>query len=309
VSTFPGTIDNVLNEGLVNFYSGQAELMLSQFENVNHLLGPTHDWTAPGTLCEELLRNFLRQTLPPHMGIDKGFIYGRTEIQGKQTHCPEIDLLIHDNQRYQTVFRMGDFVIVKPQAVLGLLQVKRTLTATELADGLNNVVRAKQLLVNLLSVPGTHPVMPRVFSGVIAFGNRMGQKLSKYQSKVYDCYKKYREHDRVYKSAASLYVMPDFIGSLSNLYCLSPRTPVENVHYATYKTWVTNGRTRKNLALQALLAAIINVELDRGRHPPLAFPLEMERTGQFSALETPEQLAEHQSWKRTLYPPQAKDDK
>lgn len=49
-----------LSPGLVEFYASQATLMLSQYQNIERLLGPTDDWTAPGTHCEVLLRDFLR---------------------------------------------------------------------------------------------------------------------------------------------------------------------------------------------------------------------------------------------------------
>src|ERR1700722_10562772 len=124
--TEPPTPTFDLAPGLLEYWSSQAELMLAQFENINHLLGPTKDWTHPGDFCEVLLRDLLRRFLPPWVSIDKGFFYGRTPLEGKDTHCPEIDLLIHDTQHYRPLFRMDDFVIVQPQAVRGMIQVKRT---------------------------------------------------------------------------------------------------------------------------------------------------------------------------------------
>jgi hypothetical protein len=117
-----------LTPGLLEYYSSQAELMLSQYENINRLLGPTHDWTHPGDFCEILFRDFLRKFLPPSLSADKGFFYGRATIKGEDIHCPEIDILIHDTQQFRPLFRIGDFVIVQPQAVRGMIQVKRILT-------------------------------------------------------------------------------------------------------------------------------------------------------------------------------------
>jgi hypothetical protein len=90
----------ILAEGLLNFYSSQAALILSQYNNINHLLGPTTHWTPTGTLCEELLRDFLRRSLCSYMAVDKGYIYGRRPTGSRKTsHCPEIDLLIHDTRK------------------------------------------------------------------------------------------------------------------------------------------------------------------------------------------------------------------
>jgi hypothetical protein len=119
--TTPAPLFN-LGPGLLEYYSSQAELMLAQYKNINRLLGPTDDWTHPGDFCELLLRDFLRKFLPPSLSADKGFFYGRTTLEGEDTHCPEIDILIHDTQQYRPIFRMGDFVIVQPQAVRGIIQ-------------------------------------------------------------------------------------------------------------------------------------------------------------------------------------------
>jgi len=66
--------------GLVEYYASQANVMLSQYKNINLLLGHTHDWQHPGELCEILLRDFLRRFLPTVYSVDKGFIYGRTTV-------------------------------------------------------------------------------------------------------------------------------------------------------------------------------------------------------------------------------------
>jgi hypothetical protein len=68
-----------LSEGVMAFYATQAELMLSQYENIERLLGKTSDYTAPGTYCETLLRDFLRRYLLRGHVADKGFIFGRPD--------------------------------------------------------------------------------------------------------------------------------------------------------------------------------------------------------------------------------------
>src|SRR4051812_31471347 len=51
--------------GVFEFFSAQAEVMLAQYNNINHLLGPTSDWTHPGTLCETLFAIGLGDVSPP----------------------------------------------------------------------------------------------------------------------------------------------------------------------------------------------------------------------------------------------------
>jgi hypothetical protein len=121
--------DDPLPKGLMSFYSSQANVMLDQYENINHLLGVTTDWTHPGTHCEVLLRAYLRRNLLQWMSIDKGYIYGLAKCGDKTYHGPEIDLLVHNTKDYSPLFRLDDFVIVQPEAVLGIIQVKRTFRA------------------------------------------------------------------------------------------------------------------------------------------------------------------------------------
>jgi hypothetical protein len=130
--------------GLMKFYSSQARLMLEQYDNITDLLGETSDFTAPGTHCEVLLRNFLRGYLTGGLRADKGFILGRRPSGGTTEHCPEIDIVIHDDFNHRPVFRLEDFVIVKGVAAKGAIQVKRCMRTNLLADGIDNVVSAKE---------------------------------------------------------------------------------------------------------------------------------------------------------------------
>lgn len=68
-------------DGLFQFYSSQADLLLAQYENITQLLGPTTDWTHHGTHCETLLRDFLRRHLLKSMSVDKGYEYSNGETQ------------------------------------------------------------------------------------------------------------------------------------------------------------------------------------------------------------------------------------
>jgi hypothetical protein len=86
------------------------------------------------------------------MSVDKGFVFGRVQRGKKNIHGPEIDVLIHNSIDYRPVFRLEDFVIVQPEAVLGMIQVKRTLRTgkdASLAKGIRQVVDAKQHLLDV----------------------------------------------------------------------------------------------------------------------------------------------------------------
>jgi hypothetical protein len=274
--------EDPLPHGLATFYSSQAHLLLEQYNNINQLLGPTKDWGHPGTHCEVLVRDFLRKNMLNWMSVDKGYIYGRTPRSGKISHCPEIDILIHNVHDYTPIFRMDDFVIVQPEAVMGMIQVKRTFSAigneTPLEKGLRQAIEAKQHWLDLIvgSEPenmanrlGTRHFLMPVFSGVVAFDETKDVSIGD-SIKAF-----YRQHLNAghYQWSpaakdASAFVMPNFVGSLSGNCAYSMKSPnYFNLYEAQY-----NGQ---NIALQLLLFAILHksVGSEAIRQKPFSFPI------------------------------------
>ena len=245
-----------LSAGVFEYYASQAAIMLAQYENINHLLGPTSDYTYPGYFCEVLLRDFLRRFLPSHFSVDKGFIFGRTTVDGRDTHCPEIDILIHDTHNFCPLFRMNDFVIVNARAVKAMIQVKRTLTRSQVTSGLANITRAKRHLIGIIRSEGYH-AKPSVFSALVGFGDRIHKNKN---SEVY------RAELPKWKATSepttpldwkplSLYVLPDFVGSLSKRFLVSKGHWInsEKKWVGGYSAFDSNDGHKKNVALEALL--------------------------------------------------------
>lgn len=281
-----------LSEGLIRFYSSQAELLLAQYENINQLLGPSSDWTHPGTHCEVLLREFLRRHLLQGMSVDKGFIFGRVERGGKESHGPEIDLLIHNTLDYRPVFRLEDFVIVQPEAVLGIIQVKRTFHPGKdgsLAKGVQQAVDAKQHLLDVIvqakvaemtaAYRGDStrvkkypewPDMRQVFSAVVSFEDETNKDPETYRQVLLDAYRENRKcvHPQC-EYDTGVYVLPHFVGSLKHLSLSSAGRNIGERQYWAFES-VHQGT---NVGLQLLLACLTDMIFDfRKKHPPFAFP-------------------------------------
>lgn len=277
------------SQGLIDFYSSQADLLLTQYENINQLLGPTSDWTHPGTHCEILLRDFLRRNLNPAISVDKGFVYGRVERDGEETHGPEIDILIHDIRDHHPIFRLEDFVIVKPDAVLGMIQVKRTLRPGKdqsIAKGLKQIVAAKQHLLDVLmkrkaTWDGKHqpqghktqvqlPDLKQVFSAVVSFEDETRQPLNAIRSAlncIYTGSKGLAYADSEFDTG--VYVLPNLIGSLRE--CVAYDVG-RNLDRKTYYVVDSNQGT-KNIFLQVMLAVLRESLIpERISVPPFAFP-------------------------------------
>jgi hypothetical protein len=242
-----------LSPGLLEYYSSQAESMLTQFENINRLLGPTSDWTHPGDFCEILLRDFFRRFLPPHLSADKGYFYGRTAIHGKDTHCPEIDILIHDSQAARPIFRMGDFVIVRPEAVRGIIQVKRRFDKGQIRKGMRNVVLAKRHLLGVLSAKSPngrlHWSDTNTFNAVIGFQDHIGADDSYYHRRLLALCKSDGGDNASQEIATEMSVLPDFIGTLTGYFVASDGLNVFNRRYLLLNSIIDG----VNVSIQALL--------------------------------------------------------
>ena len=262
--------------GLTEFFASQARAMLTEYEHVNRLLGITSDWTHPGTHCEHLLRAFLRRHLPRRMSIDKGFFHGRVNRPGVDAHTPEIDLLIHDEDRFRPLFRLDDFVIVQPEAVLAIIQVKRTLRMGgkgSLRKGIAQAVDAKQALLDLTvsskaeGLP-SHPEwrdMRPVCSAVVGFEDATGGAADVYRTALLAEYD--RNRTRVYPACefdTGTYVLPDFVGSVRGR-CFASAGRMQGER----RYWSFHSGADNPSALQLLLGSIMDALLPEHDHFPI----------------------------------------
>jgi hypothetical protein len=261
--TKPETPDP-LQEGLINFYSSQADLLLLQYENINQLLGGTSDWTHPGTHCEILLRDFLRKQLPQWMSVDKGYIYGRVPRGKGSTHCPEIDILIHNGTKYPPIFRLEDFVIVEPEAVLGIIQVKRSFTKVADSDpldkGLKQVIDAKQHLFDMRfqqRPPNAVPLNMRdltglPFSALVSFdasdASLKDAIVARHQAHLNEGHYPGTEISQ----NLGLAVLPTVVGSLKGV-CAIARITYPRREYSLFKS----SYNEKNISVQLLLNNLV----------------------------------------------------
>ena len=94
--------------GLQEFFSSQATLLLEQYRHIEKLLGPVDsDWSWIGEHCEVLLRNAIRRFLPPSLAIAKGCIHGVRKGPKGVERCPELDILIYDQELFAPLFSIA----------------------------------------------------------------------------------------------------------------------------------------------------------------------------------------------------------
>ncbi|GHT24655.1 hypothetical protein AGMMS4957_18060 [Bacteroidia bacterium] len=116
-------------------YRKQFDAALSQAET---LLETKRIYDA-GQKLELAFKNFFLQMLPEYVGITRGFVFD-TECE---RHSNEIDLIFYD-KRYFSGFpinEQGDDVLsyISIDVVLGIAQVKKTLTLDTWGESINNL--------------------------------------------------------------------------------------------------------------------------------------------------------------------------
>lgn len=124
-----------------------ANELASLSERVRYIIshGPT-----VGTYRENLLQNTLKKHLPERYHVATGFIFDLPR---------QIDILIYDRVDYSPVFREGDLVIVPPESVRAVIEVKTKLTTRNLESALD-----------LLDSTSYHDDnTPPFFKGIFAF--------------------------------------------------------------------------------------------------------------------------------------------
>jgi hypothetical protein len=158
---------------LAQYHSADVEALLQRHRQMEKLIGGQHHSPSEGYHCEVLLADYLKRILPSRYAVDTGFVRGNPTERGvgkvdKIVASPQVDILIHDSHLYSPIYRMGNLVVVVPDAVVAVIEVKKRLTSGQLADALDNIARTMDLLMQNRAV-----VLNGVFSAVIGFDANM----------------------------------------------------------------------------------------------------------------------------------------
>ncbi|MHC2068163.1 DUF6602 domain-containing protein [Bremerella sp. T1] len=228
-----------------------------------------------------LLRDYFRRVLLPWMGVDKGFIYGRTADDHGAESSPEIDILIHDQQTYRPIFRMDDFVIVQPESVLGIIQVKKRLNtlgrSNPLREGLCNVVTAKRhVLTQLRRRHASHSLLERrcgrIVGAVIGFdGRTLARTYWRYLNREFMNHSEFIQQF-VHNVQGNVYAMPHFVGSLSGHFCLRSRFNRDQLTYRCFPSSFEGHNVSAQMLADISASLIWGSPLDRDSSPPFQYP-------------------------------------
>lgn len=140
-------------DALAHFRSLAAEITALK-DRVQNLIGNAH-WLSVGESKESVLRSILRRHLPSSLQVGSGFVISE-DGQSKQ-----IDVLIYD-ETGPLLFRDGDLVIVTPDVVRAVIEVKTRIRPGDLEEVLAKVDATARLLRR-------PPKEPAPFFGVFSY--------------------------------------------------------------------------------------------------------------------------------------------
>ncbi len=119
-----------------SFHRSVTEELYSIKDRIRNLVS---HWPTDGESKEVALRSVLRRHLPTSVTIGRGFIVTPTESS------TQVDILIVDSSK-PTLFREGDLLIVTPDAVLSVIEVKTRLSSKpQMAETLGKLSRIEEL--------------------------------------------------------------------------------------------------------------------------------------------------------------------
>jgi hypothetical protein len=104
-------------ESYFELVSREFELRISQIRQFIKKHNP-----SIGAFNEEILRTFLRDYLPKWVSVGQGFILNR---QGDSS--PQIDIIIYNSMFYAPLYSVNDLVVLQPESVLLVIEVKTKL--------------------------------------------------------------------------------------------------------------------------------------------------------------------------------------
>lgn len=135
-----------MNNTLAEFQSYLSESFFRRINLLEKIIGNRH-WLTTGTYKEKVLLGFLNDTLPNRLAAQSGFIVFPCEKQFRDGERPEdydylnsssydiskqIDIIVYDQQNFSPILNDRDTVILGPESVRAVIEVKGRLSPKHL---------------------------------------------------------------------------------------------------------------------------------------------------------------------------------
>lgn len=102
------------------FHKSTVKELLAVKDRVRNLI---NHWGEDGRYKEAVLKSIIQRFLPEKFKIASGFVVRQTDEREIHKSSTQIDLIIYDSS-FPVLFKEGDFVILTPDAVNAIIEVK-----------------------------------------------------------------------------------------------------------------------------------------------------------------------------------------
>ena len=144
----------------IEFHKTTAKELLAIKDRVRHLID---HWGEDGRYKEAVLKSVIERFLPEKYRIGSGFVVRQTRQRGNHDASNQIDIIIYDT-KFPVLFKEGDFVIVTPDSVKAIIEVKANLKN----QGIKKVIDKSNKIGRFIFEGRTNRNTP-IFNGIFSY--------------------------------------------------------------------------------------------------------------------------------------------
>lgn len=126
--------EKTMNADLVDYYLDLGNTLNWKINQLSHIIGQQH-FASVGSYKERLLKEEIGRFLPKQYSIGTGFIIFPKFVKsenpyGNYAHeiSKQLDIIIYNNTITAPIFQDGDFIVIVPEAVVAIIEVKGTIS-------------------------------------------------------------------------------------------------------------------------------------------------------------------------------------
>lgn len=258
---------------LQDFWNQEVLALLAVYKQFETLLPSSFAEGAghrgeDGRYVEALLRNYLQKYLPKDLEVLTGFILRPAVKTGKNTrnrknqidqHSTQLDIIVCDTGTYPVFQRMGETVIVPPEAVIAVFSVKKKLRDADMAAECKALAAVGQICRSDEGKPQERRRGP--FLGLVGASSQFADKRVAKEKKIF------QKLAKLYADPPTFDDMVGFIGDLSGWYVFKARPPeklTSNNSAASYR-YFSLTENELHHGFQFLISGILSVYYDETR--------------------------------------------
>lgn len=119
------------------YYGKIQDKVLVQQDIINSLI---KDQRVIGDYYEAIIRDVIRENVAEAFAVGRGVVLSK---EGKTSR--ECDIIVYNAAEYGPLFKSGEIVVISPEAVRCVVEVKGTLNNSHLSDAVKNLSSVNEL--------------------------------------------------------------------------------------------------------------------------------------------------------------------